>query len=173
MTEKTNFGTEHSASARGMGLSISTKQSVEICNFLRYKSTTFAKGYLESVFKLEKPIPFKRFNRDTGHKPGMAAGRYPQKAAQQFLQLIKLVEANAHAKGLNVANLKITQILANRASVPMRGGRQQHGGRRTHVKIAVAEFKIPFKVKENKVKVAKSPQLSAGKSKTNKTEAAR
>lgn len=148
-------GTEHNASAKMTNLPISTKQSVEISNYLRYKNTAFAKKFLEDVTVLKKAVPFKRFNRDRGHKAGMAAGRYPQKAAKEFLLLVKSVEANAQAKGLNTGNLKIVKILANKASVPATGGRNRQGTKRSHIEIMVKEGTDKSVAKKSKLKTEK------------------
>ena len=43
-------------------------------------------------------------------------------------------------KGLDTANLKITKILANKASIPMTGGRHRRGTKRTHLELEVREF---------------------------------
>ncbi|MBU0460157.1 MAG: 50S ribosomal protein L22 [Nanoarchaeota archaeon] len=154
MGNKQETGTEHIAIAKAMNLPVSTKHGVEISNFLRYKKTSFAKRFLEDVIQLKKPVPFKKFNRDVGHKPGMAAGRYPQKAAKEFLSLIKSVEANAQMKGLNTSNLKITKLLANKASLPMTGGRQRRGTKRTHLEVEVKE--VATLKKDDLKKVEKS-----------------
>ena len=154
MTQKTKVEkSEHVARAKVISASISTKHCVEICKFLRYKNTDFAKDYLESVIDLKKPIPFKKFNKDTGHKAGMAAGRFPQKAAKEFLKLIKSAEANAQFKGLNTSGLKITKILANKASIPATGGRHRRGTKRSHVEMEVEE--VAVKKKEVKKKSSK------------------
>lgn len=138
-TNNITIGTEHRASAKMTNLPISTRQSIEISRFLRYKNTTFAKKFLGEVALLRKAVPFIRFIQDTGHKAGMASGRYPQKAAKEFLRLIKSVEANAHAKGLDTANLKIVKLLANKASIPLTGGRIRQGTKRTHLEVVVME----------------------------------
>jgi large subunit ribosomal protein L22 len=141
MKNKTQIGPGHIASARGTDLNISTRQSVEISNALRYLTTVQAKKYLEEVISLKRAVPFKRFLRDMGHKPGMSAGRYPQKAAKAFLMVVKSVEANAQVKGLNTSNLKITKMIANKAAVPLTGGRNRQGTKRTHLEIEVQEKK--------------------------------
>ena len=141
---------EHSAKASGQNMGISTKHCIEICNHLRYKSTANAKKILEDVVAMKIPIPFKRFKKDMGHKAGMAAGRFPQKAAREVLKIIKSVETNAQNKGLNTSNLKIIKMLANRAAVPMTGGRQRTGTKRTHVEIEVKETKGQKKAKKEK-----------------------
>ena len=144
---------EHFASASAKNLAISTKDCIEISNFLRYKNTAHVKSLLEEVISLKRAVPFKRFIRDTGHKAGMSAGKFPQKAAKSFLQLINSVEANAHYKGLNVSNLKITKLIANRASIPLTGGRRRAGTKRSHIEIEVKEMAV--KEKKDKKKVVK------------------
>lgn len=130
---------EHSASASLKDVSISTKHSIEISHALRYKNTNYAKNYLGEVIVLKRAVPFRRFLRNVGHKKGMSAGRYPQKAAKEFLRLLKSVEANAHAKGLDTSNLKITKLVANQASIPFVGGRSRRGTKRTHLAVEVRE----------------------------------
>jgi large subunit ribosomal protein L22 len=127
------------AKAKMVNLPISTKHSIEISNYLRYKTTSAAIRILEKVTKLEKAIPFKRFTNDIGHKSGMRSGRFPVKAAKSFLQLVKSCEKNAEDVGLNTDSLKITHILANKASIPMTGGRTKGATKRTHIEIKVSE----------------------------------
>lgn len=160
----TNANKEHFATAKATNLPLSTKQCIEISNTLRYKNTRYAKKYLEEVAELKRAVPFKRFIRDLGHKPGMAAGRFPQKAAKEFLKLIKSVEANAQAKGLNILNLKISKIMANKASIPVGGGRHRHGTKRTHLEIEVKERKESKQNKastENKASTGKKEKTSS------------
>ncbi len=128
------------ASARATNLPISTKHSVEISRHLRYRGTAEAKKILGQVIAMEKPLPFRRFNKNTGHKPGMAAGRFPQKAAKHFLNLLASAEANARFKGMDAAALAISHIAANRAPRPMTGGRFPHRPKRTHLEIRVQEI---------------------------------
>ena len=110
-----DYNKENMARAIGVSLPISSKQSIEICNFIREKDVNFAKKFLDEVIKDKKAVPFKRFNADVGHKKGMAAGRYPKKASMEFLSLLNQVEANAQFKGLNTANLIIAHINSNKA----------------------------------------------------------
>ena len=129
----------HTAIARALNLPVSTKQCVEICRSLRFKDISYAKKFVEEVSLLKRAVPYKRSVMNIAHKAGMSAGRYPQKAKKEILRLLKSVEANAQAKGLDVSNLKITKILANRASIPLTG--ERHGGatKRTHVEVEVRE----------------------------------
>ncbi|MBI2662519.1 50S ribosomal protein L22 [Candidatus Woesearchaeota archaeon] len=143
MAENKNKGSakEHSATARLLSAPISTKQSVEISYHLRYEDLAWAKAFLEEVVAMRKPVPYRRATMDLGHKPGMAGGRFPQKAASHFLQLLKSVEANAQFKGLNTSSLKISKLIANKASIPFSGGRGRHATKRTHIEIEVIERK--------------------------------
>lgn len=129
----------HVAVARALNLPVSTKQCVEICRSLRYKDISSAKKFIEEVSLLKRAVPYKRSTMNIAHKAGMSAGRYPQKAAKEILRLLKSVEANAQAKGLDISNLKITKILANKASIPFTGGRNRGATKRTHVEVEVRE----------------------------------
>lgn len=128
------------AKVNGKDLRISTKNSIEICNFIRNRNLVKAKQLLEMVLKQKIAVPYKKFNTDTGHKPGIAAGRFPRNASLGILGLLNSVEANAENIGLNKNNLFISKIIANKAS------RGYHFGRRrrikmkgTHIYIEVSE----------------------------------
>ena len=149
MATKTTSKTEqgHLAAAKALNLPVSTKHCIEICDSLRYKNVSYAKQYLEAVVSLKRPVPFKKFLHNMGHKKGMSAGRYPTKAASEILKLLKSVEANAHFKGLNTSSLKITKLVANRAPNPFGGGRHRTGTKRTHVEVEVKERGVAWKKK--------------------------
>jgi len=51
---------ENSAKAIGLSLPISTRQSIEICSFIRGKKLQDAKKILESVLKKKTVIPLKQ-----------------------------------------------------------------------------------------------------------------
>ncbi len=141
---------ENTAKAMGISLPISTKQAVEICSFLRGKTIEQGKNILANVIDKKAAIPFKRYNRDMGHKTGMAAGRYPKKASSHILKLLESVEANAQNKGL-APPFKITKILANKAAKQFHYGRHLRTKmKKTHVEIVVEETKIEKKIKKTK-----------------------
>jgi large subunit ribosomal protein L22 len=132
---------EHFAIAKSLNLPISTKQSVEVSNFIRGKETSKAKMLLNEVLKHKKAVPYNRYNRDTGHKSGnIAAGRYPEKAIQNFLILINSVEANAEDKGLDSKNLIITELKADLGPQNWHQGRMRRRKmKNTHLSIKVME----------------------------------
>lgn len=145
---------EHIARVDGKDLPISTKNSIEVCNFIRKKTVANSKKILQSVLETKIAIPAKRFNKDRGHKPGrIAAGIYPRNVCKYVLGLLNAVEANAQNKGLNVDNLIIKTIVVNKASAPWRYGRfRRRKTKRTHIEIVVEEKEPTKKSKEGNKK---------------------
>jgi len=138
--EKIEEPKEHFAIAKSLNLPISTKQSYEIANFLRGKELNKAKVILEDVLKKKIAIPYRRYNRDTGHKPGIASGRYPEKASKAFLMLLNSVEANADNKGLDTGNLIISELRSTQGTQQWHAGRlRRRRMKRTHLYIKVEE----------------------------------
>ncbi|MEK6939315.1 MAG: 50S ribosomal protein L22 [Nanoarchaeota archaeon] len=136
-TSKTETG--HLAAAKALNLPVSTKHCIEICDSLRYKDVSYAKKFLEEVVALKRAVPFRKYVMNTGHKKGMSTGRFPAKAASEVLKLLNSVEANAHFKGLNTGSLKITKLIANKASIPVTGTRHRTATKRTHLEVEVKE----------------------------------
>jgi len=136
---------------------ISTKVSIEIANFLRGKTTKEAKTILEQVLKKKQAIPFKKFTNGLGHRKGkgIAAGRYPEKATESFLKLIKQCEANAQAKGLS-DDLKIIHLVAQKGTNTFHQGRQRRRRyKRTHLEIVLEEQESEKKTKKTESKETK------------------
>ncbi len=135
MTESIN-----TASLKVKSLPISTKMSVEICNLIRDRPLSKSRRLLQDVVDMRRAIPIKRFNADLGHKPGMAAGRFPVIASKTFLKLFDSVEANAENKGLNVNNLVVTFAKADKGEARWRSGRKGRTKmKNTHVQLVVEE----------------------------------
>lgn len=131
---------ENMARAIGRELAISTKASVEICNYIRKRNLQEAKELLKLAKELKKPIPVRRFTEGAGHKKGIGSGKYYVKASSLTLKLLESVEANALSKGLNVNNLIIKHICAHKASTPLRYGRlRRRQMKRTHIEVVVEE----------------------------------
>lgn len=140
---------EIEARAFGRDLPISTKQAIEICNWIRGKNAQKVKNMLDGVINIKVAVPFRRFNRDMGHKRGrIAAGRYPVKASQNILNLLKSAEINAQAKGMNIQYLFIKEIIANKGTGILRYGRKGAvDAKKTHVEIVLGEKKVKTKPK--------------------------
>jgi large subunit ribosomal protein L22 len=148
---------ENCAKALGIALPISIKHCMMICNQLRGLSVGKAKCILEDTIKLKKPVPFTKFTNGLGHKPGMAAGRFPVKACTYMLGLLKSAEANAQYKGLSTSDLYVKHISAQQGPGTMRQGRSFRSAKRTHVEIVLEE------VKQSRTKKIKEKVESRGK----------
>ena len=129
------------AVANGNSLPISTKTSGAICRFIKHKKIKDAIADLEKVIAKKKAVPMRG---EIPHRKGkIMAGRFPQRAAKHFVEMLKTLAANANVNGLE--NPVIVEAFANRASEPYgRFGRVQK--KRTHIKITVKEKMI----KQNK-----------------------
>ena len=137
-----NYNKETMARVVGSSLPISTKFSVEICNFIRNKKISQAKKMLLGVVDRTRAVPFKRFKKDLSHKTKIGPGRFPRNAALKIIELLESVESNAQFKGLNTSELQITHICAHLASRPWHSGRQRRRkNKRTHLEIIVEEKK--------------------------------
>ena len=88
---------------------ISHKHAREIAVKIKGMSIETARDYLQDVVRLKRAVPFKRYNNEVGHKSdtGVMAGRYPQKAATEFVKLIDNLESNAEYRGMDLDRLKI------------------------------------------------------------------
>ena len=147
--------------AKSLNVPVSTKHCIEIAKAIRYRSTDYAKKYLGEVVALRRAVPFKTYKHNVGHKAGMASGRFPEKAARQFIKLVQSVEANAQFKGLNTTDLKIVKMTANLAPIPSGGGRLRHKTKRTHLEIIVRERNSSAKKKERIEKVVEQVSREA------------
>ncbi|MCF7861106.1 50S ribosomal protein L22 [Candidatus Woesearchaeota archaeon] len=145
------FDGEHMVSAIGRNLPISTKQSIEISNFIRGKTALKAKDILARVIKKEIAVPYKRFNADVGHKPGIAAGRYPMKACGEILKVLNNAIANAQFKGMNADDLIIRHLAAQKASGAWHFGRKRRRKmKRSHLELVLEEVAQKKTAKANK-----------------------
>lgn len=136
------------AKARGEYLPISVKQAVNVCRFITRKKVSYIIPYLEDVIKKKKAIPYVRHKRHTPHRKGpMTAGRYPVKATEYILGLVKSAQANATYLGLSEEDLIVKSAIPNRAF-----SKASKRGRFSHVEVTVAEKKEKKKEKKKEVK---------------------
>ena len=160
------YNAELMARAIALDMPVSTKQVIELCNFLRNKNLQKAKQTLARILEKKEAVPVKRFTNGVGHKPGdIAAGRYPIKAAEKFLRLFSSVEINAQNKGINTGELQIIHLCAHKAHTPMKHGRQsRRQAKRTHVEVVVQEVVKEKKDKKTKkVESTKETKKEVGK----------
>lgn len=133
---------ENMAKASVRNINISPKQAIEICNYIRGRSLVKAKMLLQQSIDMKHPIPMKIYTNGLGHKPGMSAGRFYPKACMEILKALNTAQANAKNKGLNISDLRLTSLVAQKA------GKQWHHGRKrrsifknVHLEVGVEEIK--------------------------------
>jgi large subunit ribosomal protein L22 len=140
---------EKTAIASGRDLRVKPKVARELCNQLNGMRLEEAKVYLEDVIDKKRAVPYYRYRRKVPHRKelqGHDAGRFPEKTAEEILNILNSVEANAEFKGLYADRLKIVHMAAQRGRVirkyiPRAFGRASpYFKHLTHIEVAVEEY---------------------------------
>jgi len=134
------YDKENMARVLSTDLPISLRHSIELCRYIKGRTTKKVVALLQKILDHEIALPLVKYNAKISHKPGMSAGAYPRNATSCFIKLIKSIEANAQDKGLNTDSLRIVHASANSGPKVYHSGR--HSGRIrkiTHVEIVVKE----------------------------------
>ncbi|MDH5390249.1 MAG: 50S ribosomal protein L22 [Candidatus Bathyarchaeota archaeon] len=111
----TELDPDRTVKASGRELRVSPKHAREVCKTIKGMKLDQAKDYLQQVILKKKPVPFRRYKKNVGHRHGIEkayAGRYPVKAAQKILKVVESAEVNAEYKGLDVERLRIIHASA-------------------------------------------------------------
>lgn len=121
----------------GKSITSSTKVAVAICKFIKRKTVAQAIKDLELVTKLKKAVPMKG---EIPHRKGkIMSGRFPERAAKEFLVLVHSLEKNAD--NVDMENPIITTAMANKPQRPYaKGGRARK--KRSHVLLIAKEKKV-------------------------------
>jgi len=115
---------------------ISTKHSAAICKFIKNKKIDGAINDLEAVLKFKKVVPM-RGEIPHRHGKGMMSGRFPKKASENFIKLLKSLKANSNYNGLE--DPIIVEAVANIGERPFgRFGAVRK--KRTHIKIVAKDI---------------------------------
>ncbi|MFB6185799.1 MAG: 50S ribosomal protein L22 [Halobacteriaceae archaeon] len=96
---------------------MSLKHSKAVARQLKGKTVPEAREYLEAVINEEQSVPYKQHNSGVGHRSdidGWDAGRYPQKASEEILTLLKNGINNAEQQGFDPNSMTITHIAAHK-----------------------------------------------------------
>lgn len=134
-TENKIMAKANEAVVRADNLPISLKHCVAVCKFINNKAPDRAISLLSEVLKKKIAIPIKG---EIPHRKGMMSGRYPEKASEYFIKMIRNVVANASVKGMNIENLEL-HGMANKGTTFHHGGRRRGEAKRTHVTITARE----------------------------------
>lgn len=99
---------------------ISHKHSREVALAIKGKSIEKAREFLESVIARKEAVPYRRYNNEVAHRSnirdGFSAGRYPKKAAGEFLKLLDNLESNAEYKGMDLDSLRIVSAAVHKGT---------------------------------------------------------
>ncbi len=101
---------------------ISLKHSKAIAREIKGMQAGDAVEYLEGVVNEEEVVPFRQHNSGVGHKKnidGWDAGRFPEKAANAFLDLLQNAIGNADHQGFDAESMEIVHV------APHKVGEQQ------------------------------------------------
>jgi large subunit ribosomal protein L22 len=99
---------------------ISHKHAREVAIAIKGMSIENAREFLESVIGRKLAVPYRRYNNEVAHRSnirdGFFAGRYPQKAAHEFLKLLDNLESNAEYKGMDLDRLRIVSVVVHKGT---------------------------------------------------------
>jgi large subunit ribosomal protein L22 len=99
---------------------ISHKHSREIALAVKGTSIEKAREFLENVISRKEAVPYRRYNNEVAHRSnirdGFSAGRFPKKAAGEFLKLLDNLESNAEYKGMDLDSLRIVSAAVHKGT---------------------------------------------------------
>jgi large subunit ribosomal protein L22 len=124
---------ERSAKAMGRELSISKKDAVELCRFLKGRSLDDARETLTAVADGDEPVPLKKHNSGSGHTSGIDgwdAGGFPKKAAEAIDDVLYNAKMNAEEQGFDTDEMAVDHIAAHKVG-ESRGMKPRAMGRAT------------------------------------------
>lgn len=109
----------------GKNMPISFRQCYEIANFIRGKQIDAAIKLLGDVIVQKRAVPYRRYNMDICHKAGgVGPGRYPKKASEHLILLLKNLRGQAQDKGLDTNKLYVIH------AAMQKGAKLRHYGRK-------------------------------------------
>lgn len=126
---------------------ISHKHAREIAVSLKNLTLERARNYLNAVVRTERAVPMRRYKKQVGHKsdPKVMAGRYPVKAATEFIKLLDNLESNAEYKGMDIERLRIVNATVHKGLIVKRftprafGKSSPKNNTMTHVELVARE----------------------------------
>ena len=99
---------------------ISHKHAREIALAIKGMSIEKARGFLENVIAKQIAVPYRRHNNEVAHRSniqdGLFSGRFPKKAAGEFLRLLDNLESNGEYKGMDLDRLKIISAVVHKGT---------------------------------------------------------
>ncbi|MFC7073850.1 50S ribosomal protein L22 [Halovenus rubra] len=96
---------------------ISIKHSKAIAREIKGMTADEAVEYLDGVVEGDEVVPFREHNTGVGHRKGIEgwdAGRFPEKAANAFLDLLQNAIGNADHQGFDGESMAIKHVAAHK-----------------------------------------------------------
>jgi len=143
------FDAKSMARIAGKDMPISSKNSIEIASFIRGKKVDTAIKHLQRVTEAKMAVPYKRFKRDIGHKPGkVGPGRYPRIASEYIIKLLENLKSQATGKGMDVTKLTVIHSAAQRGRKLWHYGRMRRQRKNTNFEIVAKEVEAKTEAKK-------------------------
>jgi large subunit ribosomal protein L22 len=112
---------------------VSFKHSKAIAREIKGMTAGEALTYLEGVVDGDEVVPFREHNAGVGHRndiDGWDAGRFPEKAATAFIDLLSNAVGNADHQGFDGESMEIMHVAAHKVG-ESRGRKPRAMGRAT------------------------------------------
>lgn len=134
------------AVAKGVGLPISKKHCMYICNFIKNKNCDLAIKQLEEVLKFKRAIPYAG---EIPHRHGdMMSGRYPINASKIMITVLKGLRGNIISNGMDVEKSVIYFASPTWGSRPAKKGGMRF--KRVHLILKAKELAHKNKMENKK-----------------------
>jgi len=158
---------DKSAKARGEYLRTHFKNMREVAAALTGLKLAKAYTYLSDVQDHKQVIPFRRFNGGVGRASQAkqfkaTQGRWPEKSVRFILRLLKNAESNADAKGIDLEDIFIKNIVVQQAPKTRRRTYRAHGrinpyqGHPVHIEVILAASEVEVERNNDKDNVVKA-----------------
>ncbi|MFA5406008.1 MAG: 50S ribosomal protein L22 [Candidatus Nanoarchaeia archaeon] len=140
----------HNAMAVGRNIEVSNKQAREVLGFIKGMKVDTAIKRLERVLIHDEAVPFKRFNSKVAHKKGIGPGRYPEKACDAIIDILKSAKNNALNKGLQEEKLIISEGVVGMALSKRKRIRQRKASYTGSMRLSNILIKLSEKEEDKK-----------------------
>lgn len=145
-----NVDPETTSKAAGREIPVKPKFTVNVCKAIKGKTVKQARTFLESVTRLETPVPFRVHKRQVKHrKGGVGPGQWPVNSARAVLRVLNDAASNAEYKGLDPETMYVWHACAHTGR-PQQGIMPRAQGRATAWNKSTSHIEIVLKNAEDK-----------------------